>query len=52
MMNRPSDAGGKKNWVNKLNSGTPKLDVLQGFVVSKEFTNICADYGIERGSLK
>ena len=52
MMNRPSDAGGKANWVNKLKNGTPLIDVLQGFVVSREFTNICADYGIERGSLK
>ena len=52
MMDRPSDAGGKKYWVDKMKNGVPKLDILQGFVVSKEFTKICADFGIERGSLK
>ena len=51
MMNRASDAGGKKNWVSKLNSGTPKTAILQGFVASREFTKICADYGIERGNI-
>ncbi|MBR4444605.1 MAG: DUF4214 domain-containing protein, partial [Solobacterium sp.] len=52
MMDRPSDSGGKKYWVDKLKAGTSRYDVLKGFVHSTEFTNICNSFGIERGTLK
>ena len=51
MMDRPSDSGGKKYWVDKLKAGTSRYDVLKGFVHSTEFTNICNSFGIERGTL-
>ncbi|MBR6157466.1 MAG: leucine-rich repeat protein, partial [Lachnospiraceae bacterium] len=51
MMNRASDAGGKKGWVNKLDIGMSQTYVLRGFVGSTEFNNICKDYGVERGSV-
>jgi hypothetical protein len=51
MMNRASDAGGKAYWVNALDNGVSRIGVLRGFAESAEFTRICGDYGINRGSL-
>ena len=51
MLGRGSDAAGKANWVNKLNFGQPFAVVINGFCVSKEFTGICAAYGIRPGSV-
>ena len=51
MMGRASDAGGKKNWLDKLDAGVSDLYVLRGFVGSREFKNICADYGITVGEI-
>ena len=47
MMNRASDAGGKKNWLDKLGAGVSNVYILKGFVASKEFANIMAKYGIK-----
>ncbi len=52
MMDRASDAGGKKYWVEHLENGVTRLYVVRGFVESKEFTQICKDYGVTRGSLQ
>ena len=51
MMGRASDEGGKAYWLGNMDSGMTKEEVLNGFITSPEFTGICADYGIERGSL-
>ena len=51
MMGRPSDEGGKAYWLGNMADGMTKEQVLNGFITSPEFTGICADYGIERGSL-
>ena len=51
MLGRGSDAAGKANWVNKLDAGQPVAVVINGFCVSKEFTGICASYGIKPGSV-
>ena len=51
MMNRASDAGGKKNWLDKLNSGVSNNYILKGFVASNEFAKICMDYGIVQGTI-
>ena len=51
MMDRASDAGGKKNWVSKLDIGMSQTYVLRGFIASREFSKICADYGITVGSI-
>lgn len=51
MMGRASDAGGKADWVYKLNNGVGREGVYRGFAESQEFNNICNDYGIIRGSV-
>ncbi|MBQ8189092.1 MAG: DUF4214 domain-containing protein [Lachnospiraceae bacterium] len=45
-MDRPSDVGGKQYWLNKLNSGMSREQVLEGFSRSREFTKIMWKYGI------
>jgi len=50
LMGRGSDAGGKAYWVGQLNSGVSREKVFAGFVNSAEFTRICQNYGITRGT--
>ncbi len=50
-LNRGSDAGGKTSWVSQLNAGASRTQVLAGFVNSSEFTGICENYGIARGTM-
>ena len=45
-MDRTSDAAGKADWVGRLNGGTSRQEVLEGFSRSKEFAGIMADYGL------
>ena len=45
-MDRASDAGGKADWVNKLNSGVSRQTVLEGFSRSPEFSNIMKSFGL------
>jgi len=49
---RSADADGLKHWVNALDSGKPRTEVLAGFVNSKEFTNACDASGIVRGTME
>lgn len=51
LMDRPSDAGGKQNWVKVYKQGFSKRYILNGFVNSKEFGEICDEYGIVRGEV-
>ena len=51
-MGRSADNGGLNYWLDLLNQGMSREYVYKGFAESKEFTNICASYGIERGSVK
>ncbi len=48
-MGREYDQGGLEDWVNKLETGTTREEVFNGFAQSAEFTNICAEYGITLG---
>ena len=51
MMGRPSDAAGKAGWVEQLENGNlSRSEVTKSFVESTEFSGICADYGIVRGT--
>ena len=51
MMGRTSDAAGKSGWVEQLENGNlSRSEVTKSFVESTEFSGICADYGIVRGS--
>lgn len=51
MMNRPADEAGEKNWLTLLNEGVSREFVFKGFSESEEFTQICKNYGITRGSI-
>ena len=44
---REGDAGGISNWINKLNSGSSRAEILDGFLTSQEFLNLCSTYGIK-----
>ncbi|SFP88233.1 protein of unknown function [Butyrivibrio proteoclasticus] len=48
---RDPDEGGYQSWLAQLNNGTSRRFVLAGFVNSEEFTNLCNNYGITRGTL-
>lgn len=45
-MDRASDASGKQYWIDKLNSGMSRTQVLEGFSRSVEFRQIMAQYGL------
>ncbi len=51
VMNRDADEAGLNNWLKKIKEGYNEDEILQGFVGSKEFTELCKNYGIERGSI-
>ena len=48
-LNRKPDAAGLKAWQAVLDSGLSRMHVFRGFAESKEFTEICQRYGIQRG---
>jgi len=50
VMGRPSDPAGKAGWIGWLERGLPREDAFAGFIVSPEFAQICAEYGIQRGT--
>ena len=45
--NRPPDQAGLQAWLNALASGSSRQDVLNGFIYSTEFANLCDEYGIK-----
>ena len=50
-MGREPDADGMTFWLGHLSTDMTREQVLKGFAESQEFTNICAKYGIDRGTL-
>jgi len=44
--NRAADLAGKNGWLNVLQSGAPRGDVLNGFLFSQEFTELADSFGI------
>ena len=50
-MGRDYDQGGLEFWLGHLGTDMNRLQVLQGFAQSQEFTNICNEYGIDRGTI-
>jgi LCP family protein required for cell wall assembly len=44
--NRDPDPGGFDAWVSRLNKGTTRQIVLDGFTHSQEFLDLCSSYGI------
>jgi len=48
---RASDAAGKKGWVNAIKSGKmTRTDVVNNFIESTEWCNVCAAYGVKSGA--
>ncbi|MBR3057126.1 MAG: DUF4214 domain-containing protein [Clostridiales bacterium] len=47
-MGREPDLAGRIYWESKLSGSMTREEVLDSFAESKEFTNICKDYGIAR----
>ena len=43
---RDPDLPGYNGWVGLLNGGVSRHDVLDGFIYSLEFENLCDQYGI------
>ena len=48
-MGRDPDTDGMNYWLGEMNNGMTKQQVFDSFVQSKEFTQICKDYAIDRG---
>jgi len=51
ILGRGADSAGKAYWMAQLAAGMSRMDVFRVFVNSQEFANLCARYGIERGSI-
>ena len=47
--NREPDQAGFNAWVGVLNNGTSKEEVIEGFINSTEWANLCLFYGIRNG---
>ncbi len=48
---RESDAAGKRGWVNNLKRGKmTRAEVVNNFIESTEWCNVCATYGVKSGS--
>jgi len=51
ILGRGSDVAGKTTWTGYLTDGVSRNYVLNGFVQSSEFTKLCSQYGIQKGSI-
>ncbi len=51
MLDRPADEAGRENWLRSIDCGFSDKFIVNGFVGSQEFTGICENHGINRGSL-
>gem|GEM_PF-1047920 len=50
LLDRQPDDGGLEVWTNALKSGVSRKFVLEGFMESAEFTNLCNKYAVTKGS--
>ena len=48
---RESEPDGKAYWLGRLASGSPKADLVNDFIESVEWCNICATYGVKSGAV-
>jgi hypothetical protein len=49
-MDRASDEAGKADWVGRLNNGTDRNEVLEGFSRSQEFAAIMESFGLSNST--
>ncbi len=45
--NREPDSAGYNGWLERLRNGASRAEVLDGFLYSQEFGNLCRDYNIK-----
>lgn len=45
---RPSDIDGKLGWINLLDAGGTREDVVYGFILASEFNALCNQFGIQQ----
>ncbi|MDE5873274.1 MAG: cellulase family glycosylhydrolase, partial [Lachnospiraceae bacterium] len=50
-LDREADAEGRSTWLGLMEQGLSRDYVFRGFVQSPEYTSICQNYGIERGTV-
>ncbi|MCL2079040.1 MAG: DUF4214 domain-containing protein [Oscillospiraceae bacterium] len=50
ILGRTADPGGRAYWLERMSYGASRYDIFLGFVNSKEFSDLCAAYGILVGS--
>ena len=50
--NRQPDAAGKAAWMQSLAEGKDRDFILDGFLASEEYRNLCLSYGIKRESTR
>ena len=50
VLNREADSAGLADWVNRLSLHMTREYVMNGFLNSQEFTNLCSKYGVTKGS--
>ena len=50
VLNRNADAAGLTDWTNRLNIHMTREYVINGFLNSTEFANLCKKYGVTKGS--
>ncbi|MBR3057258.1 MAG: DUF4214 domain-containing protein [Clostridiales bacterium] len=48
---RASDASGKNYWLGRLSTGTSREEIVNGFIESTEWCNVCAAYGVNPGAV-
>lgn len=47
ILDREPDTKGLNSWLDAINNGTSRENVVKGFTKSREFANLCEGYGIE-----
>ena len=52
ILGRSPDQAGLADWAGRLDQGASWQYIIAGFTNSQEFTSLCAQYGIKRGSFK
>lgn len=52
LFNRTPDEIGYGDWIQRLNAGVDRLNILKGFVDSSEFEALCRGYGINKGTIE
>lgn len=50
-LGRTPDQAGYNSWVHQLYMGASDMSIFRGFAHSQEYTNICNNYGITRGTV-